>query len=68
MSLCNLSCIFVGTRNIRVAARSTGRDLWQNSRGLKMTKLDSCMTGLATSNNGEDDEDDELDSYDSWRR
>ena len=31
-------------------------------------KLDSCVTGLATSHDGEDDEEDELDSYDSWRR
>ena len=73
MSLCNLSCIFVGIRSIRVAARSTRRplhflaELSEPDDG-ESEELDSCVTSLATSHDGEGDEDDELDSYDSWRR
>ena len=61
MSLCNLSCIFVGICSIGDAARSTKTgpflaELTEPDDG-ENEKLDSCVTGL-----------DELDSNDSWRR
>ena len=76
VSLCNLSCIYVGICSIGVAARSTrpGPSTFSGLAELsdpddgESEKLDSCVTGLATSHDGEDDKDDELDSYDSWRR
>ena len=42
--------------------------LAKESEGDKSEKLDSCVTGMATSHDGEGDENDELGSYDSWRR
>ena len=74
VSLCNMSCIFVGICSIGVAARSTRHapstllaELSETDDG-ESEKLDSCVTGLATSYDGEDDVEDGLDSNDSWRR